>query len=129
MNTSEYNLNTVVIEVKTITIRVDEELFKEIEAKKGDKNKSDFLREIISEYLKNTAEDKRIQENTIVNTGEYERIRDELKHKEEIIQLKEERILDLQTQLGWLQMEHSKLSDRIPALPAPKKRRLRFWKK
>lgn len=122
--------------MKTITIRVDDELFKEIEAKKGDKNKSDFLREIISEYLKNTAEDnvstsedERIQENTVVNTGEYERIRDELKHKEELIKSKEERILDLQTQLGWLQMEHSKLNDRILALPAPKKRRWRFWKK
>lgn len=122
--------------MSTITIRVDDELFKEIEKKRGDKNKSDFYRKILTEYLLrtnedfvNTAEDKRIQVNTILNTTEYKELQTELRHKEELIKSKEERINDLQVQLGWLQMEHSKLSDRIPALPAPKKRRLRFWKK
>lgn len=122
--------------MSTITIRVDDELFKEIEKRRGDKNKSDFYREILTEYLMrtnedimNTAEGKRIQVNTIPNTTEYKALQTELRHKEELIKSKEERILDLQTQLGWLQMEHSKLSDRIPALPAPKKRSLRFWKK
>lgn len=122
--------------MSTITIRVDDELFKEIEKKRGDKNKSDFYRKILTEYLLrtnedfvNTVEDERIQVNTILNTTEYKELQTELRHKEELIKSKEERINDLQVQLGWLQMEHSKLSDRIPALPAPKKRRLRFWKK
>lgn len=119
--------------MKTITIRVSNEVFEEIEKKRGDKNKSDFYRKILTEYLMKTneygmnkTEYKRIQLNTIVNTAEYKALEVELKHKEELIKSKEERITDLQVQLGWIQMEHSKLSDRIPALPAPKKEKKNF---
>ena len=43
--------------MKTISIRIDNELFDEIEEKRGDLPKSEFYRSVISEYILNTKND------------------------------------------------------------------------
>lgn len=82
--------------MKTITIRVEDELFEEIEEKRGNKQKSVFYREIIEDHL-NKNEDN-------LNKTEYvTRLGDEVKYLrgkvDELTKLlHQEQSLHLQTQ-------------------------------
>lgn len=121
---------------KPVNLRLDEELLKDFDELEG--TRTENMEEAMRLYLqrkagveigKDSVDTRKDDVDMDVNTHKYEALQTELKHKEELIKSKNERINDLQVQLGWLQMEHSKLNDRILALPAPKNRRWRFWKK
>lgn len=121
---------------KPVSYRLDENLLKKFDSLDG--TKTENIEAAMKLYIQRKAggdigkDDVNIGNDgvhTAVNTHEYEALQAELSHKEELIKSKEERIKDLQVQLGWLQMEHSKLSDRILSLPAPKKKKWRFWRR
>ncbi|MCX9012200.1 MAG: hypothetical protein OIN66_13895 [Candidatus Methanoperedens sp.] len=122
--------------MKTITIRVDEEIFQQIEAKRGETSKSEFYRNILVEYLSDKpAEDLNKTEYAVNTTDtvrareENDALRSELTHKEDILRLMGERVKDMQSQLWFMQLEYQKLSSQIfKPLPAPRKWWM-FWKK
>lgn len=123
--------------MKTITIRVDEEIFQQIEARRGEASKSDFYRNILIEYISdkpeiapNKPEDDLENSEYVLNIRkENETLRTDASHKDAILVLKDDRIKDLQNQLGFLQFEYQKLSNQLyKLLPEPKKWWM-FWKK
>ena len=104
-----------------ITAVLDEKVIEKVdeEASKKSISRSKQIARCLEEYFEPSYDET-----------EIERLKREIEHRDELIQAKEERIKDLQTQLGWLQTEHSKLADRLPALPSPQeKRKWIFWKK
>ncbi len=123
--------------MKTITIRVDEEIFQQIEAKRGEASKSDFYRNILIEYISDKPENTLSKLEDDLESSEYvlnirkenETLRVDASHKDAILVLKDDRIKDLQNQLGFLQFEYQKLSNQLyKLLPEPKKWWM-FWKK
>ncbi len=116
--------------MKTVTIRVDEDLFQQIEARRGDKSKSDFYRDILVEYLSNKPEENlNKHEHVLSMAKENETLKSDLLHKDVMLRLMDERTKDLQQQLGFLQLEYQKLSTQVfKPLAAPKKW-WEFWKK
>jgi len=116
--------------MKTITIRVDEELFQQIEEKRGDRSKSDFYRSVLVEYISNKPEEEMNKSESILNIlKENENLKMDLSHNNDLMRLKDERIRDMQNQLGFLQLEYQKLSTQVfKPLTAPKKWWV-FWKK
>ena len=115
---------------KPVNIRLDEKLLNEFDELEG--TRTENMEEAMRLYLQRKAGG--VDTDTgkdDVDTQEYEALRTEIDHKKEIINLQKDQINTLQFQVGWLQAEHSKLSDRIPALlPAPKtKRKWKWWKK
>lgn len=123
--------------MKTITIRVDEEIFQQIEARRGEASKSDFYRNILIEYISDKPENTLNKPEDNLENSEYvlnirkenETLRTDASHKDAILVLKDDRIKDLQNQLGFLQFEYQKLSNQLyKLLPEPKKWWM-FWKK
>ncbi len=123
--------------MKTITIRIDEEIFQQIEAKRGEASKSDFYRNILVEYISDKPENTLNKPEDDLESSEYvlnirkenETLRTDASHKDAILVLKDDRIKDLQNQLGFLQFEYQKLSNQLyKLLPEPKKWWM-FWKK
>ena len=116
--------------MKTITIRVDDEIFQQIEEKRGDRSKSDFYRSVLVEYISNKPEEEMNKSESILNIlKENENLKTDLSHNNGLMRLKDERIRDMQSQLGFLQLEYQKLSTQVfKPLTAPKKWWV-FWKK
>jgi metal-responsive CopG/Arc/MetJ family transcriptional regulator len=123
--------------MKTITIRIDEEIFQQIEAKRGEASKSDFYRNILIEYISDKPENAQNKPEDDLESSEYvlnirkenETLKTDASHKDAILVLKDDRIKDLQNQLGFLQFEYQKLSNQLyKLLPEPKKWWM-FWKK
>ena len=123
--------------MKTITIRIDDEIFQQIEARRGEASKSDFYRNILIEYISDKPENAQNKPEDDLESSEYvlnirkenETLRTNASHKDAILVLKDDRIKDLQNQLGFLQFEYQKLSNQLyKLLPEPKKWWM-FWKK
>lgn len=115
---------------KRITPWIDEPLAKEFDALDG--KLSENLEAAMQLYLQHELKGERGEEVLKENDSphEVEALRVEITHKEELIESKEDRIRDLQMQLGWLQMELSKATTMVRALPPAKKRRKwQFWKR
>ena len=117
--------------MKTITIRLDEELFKKAETRRGDRKKSEFYRSIIAEYLENKPvgeEKKQISPPDIAK--ENEALKSELLFKDELMKrLKDERLKEMQNQLTFLQIEFQKLSTQLLNPPEEPRKWWEFWKK
>ncbi|VVB93143.1 Uncharacterised protein [uncultured archaeon] len=141
--------------MKTITIRVEDDVFNKIEEQRGLKSKSEFYRKLIEDYL-NTPEDNQNktedslnkredrlniheddlnkQENNL-NNSEYvqnilkesESLKAELAHKQELLKMSNDWINDMRNQVGFLQFEYQKISGRL-ALTEVRKW-WEFWKK
>ena len=115
--------------MKTITIRVDEEIFQQIETRRGNISKSDFYRNILVEYLANKpAEDLNKNEYLVNISKENDAMKAELVNTGELLKLRDERIKDLQSQLGFLQLEYQKLSTRVFTPLPPARRWWEFWR-
>jgi len=111
---------------KRITPWIDESLTKEFDALDG--KLSENLEAAMQLYLRHETGEEVNKENN--NSHELKALQIEIVHKEELIESKEDRIRDLQVQLGWLQMELSKTTNIVQALPPAKKRwKWQFWKR
>ena len=119
--------------MKTITIRLDDDVFNKIEEQRGTKLKSDFYRELIEYHLNKSDSNLNKDEYTNIQSeykklkNEYESNKTELQHQEAIKKIQDDRIRDLQNQVGFLQLEYQKVSDRL-MLPVPDKKWWQFWK-
>lgn len=112
--------------MQSITIRIDDETFKEIEIRRGTESKSDFYRDVIAHYLQtNVSNQERFEYQKIIDKLEAD-----MRVKDENIKITNTRVDDLQKQLGFLHLEYQKLTDRLPRLtPAVEKKWWQLWKK
>jgi len=141
--------------MKTITIRVEDDVFNKIEEWRGSKSKSEFYRRLIEDYLNkpddnmnktgdslNKREDSlNIHEDGLnnaevnLNKSEYvqnilkenEAMKVDLAHKQELLKMANDWINDMRNQVGFLQFEYQKISGRL-ALAGTRKW-WEFWKK
>lgn len=102
-----------------ITIRIDDELEKQIEERRGDKSKSDFYRDILTGYL--TATDDKLTA-PVVNMNE-----DYVKELEEQVSELRRDKNSLMTLLNQEQVLHMKTQRSLPPAPEDKKW-WKFWK-
>ncbi len=113
--------------MSVVTVRLDDATFEELDKLRGDRSKADFFRDVIEEYIKFREKFSMDSFNEIL--GENELIKVQLKDKQDLITVLSGRVQDLEKQLGWMQLEYQKLSDRL-LLPAPaSKPWWKFWKK
>lgn len=114
--------------MRTFSMRLDESDFEVLEKKRGDRQRTDYAREILLAHLREPPEPQgnrpRTAEEPPANL--IESLRVELAHKDAIIQLKDDRIKDLQNSGGWLISEFTKLSRLnekllLPAVPIKRK--------
>ncbi len=141
--------------MKTVTIRVEDDIFNKIEEHRGLKSKSEFYRKLIEDYLNKSEDNMNKTEDGLnkhedslnmhedglnnreinLNKSEYvhnilkenESLKGELTHKQELLKMANDWINDMRSEVGFLQFEYQKLSGRL-ALPEPKKW-WEFWKK
>ncbi|MCZ7403900.1 MAG: hypothetical protein O8C67_03085 [Candidatus Methanoperedens sp.] len=141
--------------MKTITIRVEDDIFNKIEEHRGLKSKSDFYRKLIEDYLNkpednvnktedglnkredslNMSDDGLNNTDVNLNKSEYvnkilkenESLKAELTHKQELLKMANEWINDMRNQVGFLQFEYQKISGRLALSDARKW--WEFWKK
>lgn len=141
--------------MKTITIRVEDDVFNKIEEHRGSKSKSEFYRELIEDYLNNPEDNMNKTEDGLnkfedslnihedglnnaevnLNKSEYvqnilkenEAIKTDLAHKQELLKMANDWINDMRNQVGFLQFEYQKISGRL-ALAGTRKW-WEFWKK
>lgn len=98
--------------MKTISIRVEDNVFKKIEMLRGSKSKSDFCRELLEDRLDKNEDDslqneyKNLQIEYEKLQTECEALKGESQHLREIMGVKDERIKDLQNQNGFLVSEY-----------------------
>lgn len=117
--------------METITIRIDEILFNQLEGKRGDKSKSDFYRDALSDYLNKKFDGTEAIEYLDLIKSQDEKIRElkaDLSQKTVENEINSHRIQDMQKHVGWMQLEYQKLSDRLLLPEAEKKKWWSFWK-
>jgi predicted CopG family antitoxin len=141
--------------MKTITIRVEDDIFNKIEDHRGSKSKSEFYRKLIEDNLNkpednsnkteydlnkredilNMSEDGLNNIDVNLNKSEYvqnilkenESLKAELAHKQELLKMANDWINDMRNQVGFLQFEYQKISGRLALRGARKW--WEFWKK
>ncbi|MCZ7356792.1 MAG: hypothetical protein O8C66_12075 [Candidatus Methanoperedens sp.] len=119
--------------MKTISIRVEEEFFNKMEEQRGPTPKGAFYRNILEDYLKKPEESLNKTEEDLSSRKEAESLKSELAQKEQMRKMMEERIKSMESQLGFLQMEYSKITrvfDQmlLPESEAKSKKWWKFWK-
>ncbi len=108
----------------TITIRIDDEIERQIDERRGEKPKSDFYREIILAYL-NTPEKNLTTKVSSVNTGHIEALEQQNSQlREQITDLRADKS-KLMTLLNQEQALHMQTQKLLP--PAPEKKWWKFW--
>ncbi|MCX9024774.1 MAG: hypothetical protein OIN85_01615 [Candidatus Methanoperedens sp.] len=134
--------------MKTITIRVEDDVFNKIEEHRGLKSKSEFYRKLIEDYLNNPEDNMNKTEEGLnkhedclnnakvnLNKSEYvqnilkenEAMKADLAHKQELLKMSNDWINDMRNQVGFLQFEYQKISGRLALTEARKW--WEFWKK
>jgi hypothetical protein len=103
-----------------ITIRIDDELEKQIEERRGDKPKSDFYREILTRHL--TATDDKLITPAVSQNEDHIK---SLEQQNSDLRDDKNKLMMLLNQEQALHMRTQKM---LPA-PGPEKKWYRFWKK
>jgi metal-responsive CopG/Arc/MetJ family transcriptional regulator len=119
--------------MKAVTIRLEENVITEIEEHRGLKPRADFIRDIIDTYfLKSDSQES--AGNSQAHLNEIANLKNDLQHSEirisdlcNQIDSQKNQMKTLEQQLGFLQLEYQKLTDRL-MLPAAKSW-WQFWKK
>lgn len=132
--------------MKGISLRLDEDLLQKIDDHRGPKSKSDYIRDTFVlhfeelEFQSNTKKYEKIQNDLNVFQAENEKLKNEIQQMNSLKYVNEERMKEykdqiesnkqqlktLEQQLGFLQLEYQKLTDRL-MLPATKPW-WQFWK-
>jgi metal-responsive CopG/Arc/MetJ family transcriptional regulator len=113
----------------SLTIRIDEDLLEKIDEQRGEDNRSEYVRKLIVSSLSNIEEHQKeegLTQKYAVLQEDYNRLKTELEHLITIKDMQDARIKAAESQLGFMQREYQKLSDRI-LLPAGKPWWM-FWK-
>lgn len=115
----------------TISIRVDDKTYEDIEKRRGDVNKSEYYRKLIEDAIKNS-DDRKVQTDDTSMHNDYIVIKAKIEWLEELIRAKEQTIKNLENQNGFLIQEHTRLSGQVdrlllPAPAEPAKEKHRFW--
>ncbi len=113
--------------MKTICFKIEPELYDKIEAQRGDKSRSDFIRDTLILQFSQKGNTGITGYNEVLRT-ENDKLKSEMQRLESVYNVQVERIKDLQTQIGFLQLEYQKISNRL-LLEEPKKPWYKFWKK
>lgn len=119
--------------MQTISIRLDDKVITKIEELRGTENKSDFYRKLIEHALM-TFEHKEITSDDKEMTGDYTLLQAKIKSMEDLLKAKDGNIKDLQNQVGFLQLDHGRISGQLDRLLMPsqeevkKKAWWKFWK-
>ena len=111
--------------MKTISIRVEDNLFNEIEALRGKKPKNEFYRKLLEYYLKKPKGNKTEDDSNILK--ENESLKAELVHRVNVNKIMDERIKSLENQLGFLQHEYGKISRVFDQLLLPEPAEAKKW--
>ena len=82
--------------MKTITIRVVEDIYNQIESIRGDLSKSDFYRAVIQEYINMLSDDNIRKQN------EYAQLQSDYNTLQAVHEVTAERVADLQIQNGFM---------------------------
>ena len=128
--------------MKTISIRVEDDVFNKIEKLRGNKSKSDFCREILEDNIdKNEDNGLQKEDNLLQNEdglktlyensiGENITLKADLQHSAELLIAKNDLIKNLESQNGFLISEHdrlTRLNDRLLLSSAPEEKIERKW--
>ncbi len=134
--------------MKGISLRLDEDLLQKIDEERGTTSKSDYIRDTLVlhfeelEFHSNTKKYEKIQNELSVFQTENEKLKNEVQQLNTLKYANEERIKEykdqfemykqqlktLEQQLGFMQLEYQKISNRL-LLEEPKKPWYQFWKK
>lgn len=123
-------------------MRIDDDLYNNIEKARGDKTKVEFLRELIVNSLNSnlnsielTSNSKELDHNSVELNSEISQLRAELEHQKNIDSIRLELIHNLENQLGFLQLQFQqvmKTNDQLLLNAAPhekiKRKWYEFWK-
>lgn len=118
----------------TITIRIEDEMFNEIEMMRGTQSKSEFYRKILEDHLNSAEDGINTDEYNLLNNeykslkSEYDALNTKLQHCKEVTQVHVDRVVDLQNQLGFMQLEFQKISGRLLLSAPTEKKWWQIWK-
>ena len=112
--------------MKTICFKIEPELYDKIEVGRGEKSRSDFLRDTLLLHFSQKGNTDITGYNEVLQ-AENDKLKSDMQKLEAVYNVQIDRIKDLQTQVGFLQLEYQKMSDRL-MLPAAKSW-WQFWKK
>ncbi len=101
---------------KTLFVRIDAELYERVEASRV--SRVDLVTEALNKYFHNKSNQAEEQEEISRLQLEFNQLKLIYDKLEEILHIKENWIKDLQTQLGWMQFEYSKINAKL-LMPAP----------
>lgn len=89
--------------MKTITIRLEEDVYNTIESLRKDQTKSDFYRSVIQDHIKmNTSDHTQLQNEYTQLQNEYMQLQNEYNTIKAVHEVTDARVLDLQTQVGFM---------------------------
>ncbi len=112
---------------KPIFFRLDKDHIERLDGIREGKPRNTYCKDVIIDHLSMNVDEL----STPVDITEYvrkiESLESELKQKNDLLLMCSGRVQDLQKDMGFLQLEYQKLSDRL-MLPAPKPW-WQFWKK
>jgi hypothetical protein len=124
-------------QLKTFSVRLDTGLYDKLIAAAGEKGKNEFIKMVLiarlDEPQMNHNEPNTNQERTI-NEPDKNLIK-ELELKDKIIEAKDQTIRNLEKDIGYLQLDHGRISGQLDRLLMPsqeeisKKAWWRFWKR
>lgn len=114
--------------MKALTIRIEENVLAIIEERRGLKPRADFVREIIDTYFLKS-ESNELAGDSQATLNEVANLKKEVQYSETRISDLINQIKVMEQQIGFLQLEYQKLSDRLLLSAAKEKSWWQFWKK
>ncbi len=112
---------------KPIFFRLDKDRLEKLDELRGEKSRNTYCKDVIIDYLSGKVDEQSTSVDNMEHMRKIEALETELKQKNELLLMCSGRVQDLQKDMGFLQLEYQKLSDRL-MLPAPKPW-WQFWKK
>ncbi len=113
--------------MKAVTIRLDENVITTIEEHRGLKPRADFIRDIIDSYFLKS-DSLGFSGDSQAHVNEIANVKKELQYSEIRVSDLLNQVKSLEQQLGFMQLEYGKISNRL-LLEEPKKPWYQFWKK
>lgn len=120
--------------MKAVTIHLDESVLKIIEERRGSKQRTVYIRELINSHILKgeseefSGESEKFSGDSHGTLMELSALKKDLQNCETRRADLQAHIRSLENQLGFLQLEYQKMTDRL-MLPAPSRPWWKFWQK